>query len=200
MSSAISIPRISAAEYLRRERLAETKSEFQRGRLVAISGASRFHCRIATNLMFRLVSQLQGRGCNVYGSDLRVSVNGGEAYFYPDLSVTCGKEVFEDDRFDCLVNPVVVIEILSASTESRDRGEKFQDYQTIPSLREYVLVSQSTRRMELFRRRDDGTWLYQSWPFSEPPLVLQSIGCTLQADDVYFQVEDQAEGEGTPET
>lgn len=198
--SAIPVPRLSAVGYLRRERLAETKSEYQRGKLVAMSGASRFHGRIATRILSSLDAKLRDRPCHVYGSDLRVSIKGGEAYLYPSVIVTCGEEVFEDDQFDSLVNPFLIFEILSPATESRDRGGKFLEYQRIPSLQEYVLVSQTVRRLELFRRQEDDTWLYQSWPFTEPPMVLQSIGCSLRAEDVYFKVEDLAEGEGTAET
>lgn len=195
MSSPISISRVSRAEYLRRERLAAFKSEYHDGEIVAMAGASRFHNRIARNITISLGNQLRGGPCQNYVGDMRVSVRGGKSYYYPDIVVTCGKDEFEDNQFDTLVNPVVIIEILSTSTEGYDRGRKFLDYQTIPSLREYVLITQSPRRFEIFRRRDDGTWLYQSWAFAPPPLVLESIGCTLTADDVYHKVEDAADQE-----
>jgi Uma2 family endonuclease len=187
--SALPATVISPAEYLRRERLAETRSEYHRGQIVAMSGATRFHIRIITNLISTLDQQLRDRPCNVYSNDLRVSIRGGEHYVYPDVIVTCGEEKFEDDQFDCLMSPIVVIEILSPSTEAYDRGEKFQAYQLIPSLREYVLVSQSKRRLEVFRKQADGSWLYQSSPFSPPPLHLESIDCTLSPDDVYRKIE-----------
>ncbi len=101
----------------------------------------------------------------------------------------------EDDHFDTLVNPILIIEILSDSTERYDRGFKFLAYQAIPSLQEYVLITQSPRRFEIYRRQAGGDWHYESWAFSPPPLVLQSIGCTLSADDVYFKVED----DGSPQ-
>jgi len=190
--SAVPASLISSAEYLRRERLADFKSEYHRGQVVAMSGASRYHNRIARNLTRLLGNQLRDRPCQNYVNDMRVSVRGGESYLYPDIVVTCGPEQFEDDRFDTLDNPILVIEILSASTEGHDRGAKFLDYQAIPSLAEYVLITQSPRRFEIFRRQADGAWLYQSWAFSPPPLVLQSVDCTLLADDVYFKVEDEA--------
>lgn len=197
MATASPLPptRISREDYLRMERLAQFKSEYHAGYIVALSGASRFHVRIAANLMFALSSQLRGGPCRNYSNDMRVSVRGGQSYFYPDIIVTCGKEEYEDDKFDTLLNPIVVIEILSDSTEAHDRGFKFLAYQSIPSLQEYVLITQSPRRFEIFRRQEGGAWLYQSWAFSPPPLVLQSIGCTLSADDVYFKVED----DGTPQ-
>ncbi len=124
---------------------------------------------------------------------MRVSVRRGKSYFYPDIVVTCGNEEFEDNQFDTLVNPVVVIEVLFSSTEAYDRGRKFLDYQLIPSLQEYVLITQAPRRFEIYRRQE-GAWLYQTWAFSPPPLVLQSIGCTLAPDEVNFKVEDEGEG------
>jgi len=190
--SAVPVPLISSAEYLRMERLAQFMSEYHRGQVVAMSGASRIHNRIGTNLIYVLESQLRRGSCNVYSSELRVSVRGGESYLYPDIVVTCRREQFQDDRFDTLVNPILVIEILSASTEGYDRGAKFLDYQAVPSLREYVLITQSPRRFEIYRRQADGAWLYQSWAFSPPPLVLHSVDCTLSADDVYFKVDDEA--------
>jgi Uma2 family endonuclease len=181
---------VSPEEYLRRERLAVEKSEYRGGTIVAMAGTTRAHCLIVTNLTVTLAGQLRDRLCNVYSSDLRVSVRGGKRYFYPDLVVTCGQEHFEDARQDTLVNPVVIVEVLSPSTESYDRGEKFLDYQTIPSLQEYVLITPSPRRFERFRRQADGAWLYQSWPFLTPPLVLDSVDCTLTFEDVYRKVED----------
>ncbi len=143
-----------------------------------------------TNLSTSLDIQLREHGCNLYSNEMRVSVQGGEHYVYPDLVVTCGPETFEDDEFDILVNPLVVIEVLSPSTEAYDRGEKFRLYQTIPSLREYVLVSQAPRRLEVYRKQPDGSWLYQSYPFSPLPLILQSIDCKLTLDEVYLKVDD----------
>jgi Uma2 family endonuclease len=106
--------------------------------------------------------------------------------------VTCGQEQFEDDQRDNLVNPVLIIEVLSASTEAYDRGEKFLSYQTIPSLQEYVLITQAPRRFEIFRKQGDGSWRYESWAFAPPPLVLDSIDCTLAPDEVYFKVEGES--------
>jgi Uma2 family endonuclease len=187
------VPHVIPQEYLRRERLAEFRSEFLDGRIVAMAGTTRKHSRIITNLSTTLDVQLRDRPCNVYTADLRVSVRGGDAYLYPDVVVTCGEETFEDDQFDTLVNPAVVIEVLSPSTEAYDRGEKFQKYQSIPSLQEYVLITPSPRRFEVYRRQADGSWQYQSWAFSPPPLVLESIGCTLSAEDVYRKVEPDPE-------
>jgi Uma2 family endonuclease len=191
--SAVPVAAISRAEYLRRERLAPFRSEFHRGRVVEMAGTTRIHSRIVTNVSTSLDIQLRPRPCNVYSSDLRVGILGGEHYVYPDLVVTCGQEEYEDSVLDILLNPLVVIEVLSDSTEAYDRGEKFRLYQTIPSLREYVLVSQSPRRLEIYRKQPDGSWLYQSSPFAPPPLRIESIDCTLRFEDVYFKVEEEAE-------
>jgi Uma2 family endonuclease len=189
------IPRVAREEYLRQERLAPFRSEYYAGHIFAMSGASRPHNRIVTNLSTSLDVQLRDRPCNVYSNDMRVSVRGGQFYLYPDVVVTCGQERFEDGVFDTLLNPVVIIEVLSSSTEAYDRGEKFHAYRSIPSLREYVLITQSPRRFEIYRKQDDGSWRYESWAFSMPPLVLQSIDCTLAPDQVYFKVEDEIPGD-----
>ncbi len=191
MSAIPHLTGVSPEEYLRRERLAEFKSEYHDGEIVAMSGASRFHNRIVRNLTILLGNQLRDRPCQNYVGDMRVSVRGGKSYFYPDIAVTCGQEEFADDQFDTLLNPIVVIEILSPSTEACDRGSKFLAYQTIPSLREYVLITPSPRRFEVYRRQGGGGWLYESWAFSPSPLVLQSIDCTLAPHEVYFKVEDE---------
>jgi Uma2 family endonuclease len=194
--SALPLPLVSPQEYLRRERLAPFRSEYRGGRVVAMAGASRIHNRIVTNISTSLDLQLRDRSCNNYSNDMRVSVRGGKGFSYPDVVVTCGQEVFEDHHRDTLVNPIVIIEVLSPSTEAYDRGEKFLDYQMIPSLEEYVLITPSPRRFEVYRRQADGSWLYHSWAFSPVPIVLQSIECTLTPDEVYSKVES----EGNPET
>ena len=196
--SAISAPLRSREEYLRLERLAEFRSEYHRGRIVAMAGTTRNHVRIVTNLSVSLGVPLQDRPCNNYATDLRVSVRNGERYLYPDVVVTCGPEELEDHHLDILVNPLAIIEVLSPSTEAYDRGEKFLYYQSILSLREYLLISQTVRRFEVFRKQMDGNWLYQSFPFSPLPLVLQSIDCMLTFDDVYAKVEIEGEAQFLP--
>ena len=192
--SALPVTRRSRAEYLRQERLAEFRSEYHRGEVVAMAGASLNHTLIVSNLTRSLGEQLRDRPCNAYPSDLRVSVQGGERYLYPDVIVACGRLEFEDDKHDTLLNPLAIVEVLSPSTEAYDRGGKFLLYQSIASLREYVLVSQATRRLEVFRRQLDGSWLYESSPFSPPPLILRSIDCTLTIEEVYLKVEEEPGG------
>lgn len=194
--SAIQVPRIGAEEYLRREGPAAFRSEYCRGRIVAMAGASPTHNLIVGNLIYALNAQLRTRPCRVYANDQRVSVGAGLGYYYPDVVVTCGRQIFDEDQKDTLVNPIVIIEVLSKSTEAFDRVEKFHDYLSIPSLRGYVLVNQTPRRFEIYQRQDDNSWRYESWPFSPPPFVLQSIDCTLVPEDVYLKVENDEAGGG----
>ncbi len=186
-------PLVSPKDYLRLERLAETKSELHRGHVVAMSGASRVHGRIVMNLSGSLHNQLRSRPCNNYAGDLRVGIPGRSSYFYPDIVVTCGHEEFEDEQKDTLLNPTVVIEVLSPSTEAYDRGLKFRYYQSIPSLREYLLVSQAVRRFEVYRRQDDGTWIYESLQFGDFQVELRSVNCVLTSLEAYEKTD--AEGE-----
>lgn len=188
--------RVSRTEYLRRERAAEFRSEYHGGLVVAMSGAARKHNRIVTNLTMALGNQLKGRACNNYSNDMRVSVRGGESYFYPDVVVTCGPEEFEDGEVDTLVNPVVVIEVLSTSTEGYDRGRKFLSYQTVRSLREYVLITPHPPRFEIYRKRSDNVWEYESLPFMPVRLTLESVECVLTSEDVWDKVEPEPSAPG----
>jgi len=182
---------VSPGEYLQRERAARERSEYREGRVFAMAGASRNHNRIVTNISSSLNVQLKSRDCNNYSSDMRVSLGGGKRYVYPDVVVTCGREEFEDEKHDTLLNPVVIVEVLSPSTEAHDRGEKFFYYQSIPSLEEYVLVSQERKRLEIFRRREDGSWAYRALPSEAAVLDLESIDCVLIMDEVYAKVEGE---------
>jgi Uma2 family endonuclease len=182
------LPRIDRLAYLARERAAGERSEYRDGRVVAMAGAGRDHNRVVTNLVATLDNALRHGPCNVYANDLRVSVAGGARYLYPDVIVTCGEEVFEDDRRDNLVNPLLLVEVLSPGTEAYDRGEKFLAYQQIPSLREYVLVTIRPRRVEVFRRQDDGGWRYASYPFAAPPVHLESIDVGLTFASIFARV------------
>jgi len=133
--------RISLEDYLAAERQAETKSEYLKGEVFAMSGASRQHNLIVWNLSGALYSQLRGRGCEAYVGDVRVHIPATGLYTYPDIAVVCGEPRFEDGELDTLLNPTLLIEVLSPSTEGYDRGKKAAHYRTLDSLREYVLVS-----------------------------------------------------------
>ena len=151
-------PFLSPEEYLEMERRAETKSEYWRGQMYAMSGATRNHVRITTNLIAALHQRLRGTKCNVYGPDLRVHVPATGLCTYPDVIVTCGEEKFLDVHFDTLENPLVIIEVLSDSTQNYDRGGKFFNYRSLASLAEYLTVAQDEPLVEHFVRQHEG-WL-----------------------------------------
>lgn len=184
-------PQYTAAEYLTFERASETKHEFIDGEIVAMAGGGRNHNEIIGNLFFHLRRMLAGGPCRPFLSETRVKAAGGRLYTYPDVSVVCGEAQFEDAALDTLLNPTVIIEVLSPSTESYDRGAKFRRYQTLPSLREYVLVGQDSAQVEHYVRQDDGSWRYVIVEGLEARLMLPTPGVALALSDVYERVEFQ---------
>lgn len=178
---------VSPEEYLERERRAEYKSEYFAGEIVAMAGAKRKHNLVSNNVSASLTAQLRDAPCEVYSNDMRVQADGEKQYSYPDVVVVCGEPQFRDGREDTLLNPTVVIEVLSPSTESRDRGEKFLRYRQIASLTDYVLVAQNERRVEQFAKQSDGSWRMVETDAGE--MNLASIGCTLSIADVYNKVK-----------
>ena len=188
MSSTAAQTYLTPEEYLAWERKADTKHEYLRGEIIAMSGASRAHSLIVTNISGELYIQLKGGTCEVHTNDMRVRTRPEASYFYPDVVVVCGEPRFEDNVFDTLLNPVVLVEVLSPSTERYDRGEKFDDYQQLTSLREYVLVSQNEVRVELHRRQR-AAWQPTEFRSLEDVLSLTSIDCELSLDDIYRRVE-----------
>ena len=181
-------PLVTPAEYLSLERRAREKSEYVNGRIYAMAGTSRVHSLIVANLVRELGNQLRGRPCEIHGSDLRVKVQHTGMYTYPDVVALCGEAQLEDEELDTLLNPSVIIEVLSPSTESYDRGEKFAHYRRLDTLQEYVLVAQVKRRIEHFRREGDH-WVFTEVSDPEEELTLSSLGCTLRLADIYDRVE-----------
>jgi Uma2 family endonuclease len=133
-----------------------------------------------------------GGGCDVYGGDMRVKVNALGKYTYPDLSIVCGEQIFEDAEVDTLVNPTVIIEVLSKSTEQYDRGKKFEHYRAMESLREYVLIAQDEPRVEKFVRMEDGTWSFTDVAGLDGTILLSSVGFELRLVDIYARVDFSA--------
>lgn len=176
--------KLTPEEYLAIERQAGERSEYFRGEMFSLAGASRQHNRISTNVVSLLDRQLGNRDCDVYANDMRVLVDRTGLYTYPDIAVTCGEERFTDDHTDVLLNPLVIFEILSSSTEAYDRGRKFEHYQQIESLAEYVLVAQDALRLEHYLRQASG-WLYTDVRGVEGVLELPAIACRLRLIDVY---------------
>lgn len=175
-------------EYLTLERQAKTKSEFFEGEIYAMAGASRKHVLIEGNIIRELGNRLKGRPCAVLTSNMRVRVRSTGLYTYPDASVVCGKPEFEDINGDTLLNPTVLVEVLSPSTESYDRGEKFMQYRRLPSLQEYVVVSQDKVLVERFRRVGD-LWVIGDVHRLDGVLRLESIDCEVPLSEIYYQVE-----------
>jgi Uma2 family endonuclease len=180
---------LTEKEYLAIERRAEFRSEFQGGEMFAMVGASRRHNRIVTNLVTALDNQLWARSCNVYSNDMRVRVTRTGLFTYPDVVVTCGKEVFADDEQDTLLNPLVIFEVLSDLTEAYDRGKKFEHYQTIDSLSTYALVAQEALRIERYVRQEGGrAWIYTEDHGADEIFRIEAIACDLRLEDVYAKV------------
>jgi len=182
-------PRITPEEYLELERKAETKSEYLDGEMIAMPGVTREHAQIVLNIATELNSQFEERPCEVYVSDLRTKVVRTECYMYPDIVAVCGASQCDDEHFDNLINPELIIEVLSESTESYDRGIKFAHYRRIDSLREYALVSQWESRVESYHRQDDNTWLYSETTDIEGSIQLVSVTCRLSMSRIYRKVD-----------
>ncbi len=181
--------RITPEEYLEFERSSEFKHEYFNGEIFAMVGARKNHNRISTNVSRVLGNQSLNRPCEVFSSDMRVKIEEIEKYTYPDIVVACEKIEFLEDELDSLVNPVVIIEILSNSTESYDRGLKFAHYQLIESLQEYILISQYSCNVEKYKRDKGGIWLYSSINEIKHTLKIESIKCELSLAEIYHKVE-----------
>jgi Uma2 family endonuclease len=182
--------RVSVTDYLATERRAETKSEYLDGGVFAMSGASRRHNLIALNAAASVHGQLKGHPCETYAGDMRVHIPAAGLYTYPDVTVVCGEPRFDDSELDTLLNPTLLIEVLSPTTEGYDRGKKFAHYRTFDSLQEYVLVAQEEVRVELFARQVDGHWLLSEASRLDASISLASIGCELRLADVYERVSE----------
>lgn len=150
---------LTPQQYIEQERRAEFKSEFYRGEVFAMAGATFEHTLIKDNIAREAGVQLKQASCVVLTSDIRVKINPTGLYTYPDVVIVCDKPQFEDNHFDTLLNPRIVIEVLSDSTENYDRGKKFSHYRQIASLREYVLVGQDRPLLERYVRQDDQSWI-----------------------------------------
>lgn len=180
-------PFTTPQEYLYWERKSETKHEYLNGIVVAMAGASWEHGLITGNSQGELYAQLKETPCATVPQDLRVRVAECNRYYYPDVVVVCGEPEFEDETFDTLLNPVVIIEILSETTAAHDRGEKWNCYQTIPSLTTYVLIAQDRAQVEVYRRQENG-WFYTSTQGLEASVTFEALDVTLRLADLYARV------------
>ena len=187
--STLAVTHVTPEEYLAAERSSETRSEYLDGGVFPMPGASLNHVQIAINVTTELNIQLRPSPCRVLGMDLKVRMPDSRKFFYPDVVVVCGEPQFHDDRKDVILNPHVVIEVLSKSTEAFDRGAKFQAYRTVESLKEYLLVEQDRPLVEQYVRQEDGKWTLSTAVGLENALTLPSVECTLSLNAVYDKVD-----------
>jgi len=181
---------LSFDDWLEGERASlEGRSEFVGGEVFAMTGASVQHNAIVANIVRELGTQMKGRPCQVYANDLKVRIRSADAGKYPNLIALCGEHQFQDGRRDVLLNPSLIVEVLSDSTEAYDRGDKFALYRQIPSLREYLLVSQHRVQVELFSRGEDGRWTLTDFSALTDSVPLASVHCTLSLAEIYDKVE-----------
>ncbi len=182
--------RLSVEEYLLRERAASERSEFLEGEILAMAGASLRHNAIVASLTARLYPSLRPRGCSVYSRDMRVQV--ADSFLYPDVVVVCGQPILFDAAQDALTNPTLIVEVLSESTERLDRGRKSWAYRRLPSLQDYLLVSQEEAWVQHWRRGPEGDWLVSDVAGLDAAVNLGSLGVTLPLSEVYEQVSFEA--------
>jgi Uma2 family endonuclease len=177
-------------EYLERERKAEFRSEYDHGVIIPMAGASKEHNTITFSSIRLIGNQIEGTACQGYAQDMQVRVPECDKYYYPDIVVVCGEPKFEGiTGLDVLLNPPLIIEVLSSSTERKDREEKFDCYETLASLTDYVLISQHEPRIEHFSRQKQGIWQFVVARGLNAVLELPTIGCSLRLADVYSRIE-----------
>jgi Uma2 family endonuclease len=188
-------PKIDTVEeYLHNEQTSPIKHEYLNGRISAMAGNSENHNLIVAHLLGILYSQLRGRPCKAYPSDMRVKVTQTNLYTYPDLSIVCGTALFDTTANNTLINPTVLIEVLSPTTENYDRGRKFEHYRSIASLRDYVLISQDRVLIEQYVRQEDDRWLLILYQTLASQVVLESVQCVISVaavyEDLVFEAQD----------
>ena len=193
MSAALEIDtRVTPAEYYRLERAAEYKSEYFDGEIFAMAGGTVRHSLVKTNVTGTMRDALRnkGGGCMTYDSDLRVRIPDTGLRTYPDATVICGEPEIdpEDSDGETVINPALIVEVLSDSTERYDRGTKFKHYQTITLLRQYVLVSQDQARVETYLRQSDGTWVYAETHGLDASVPISALGVSLPMAELYAGV------------
>lgn len=180
---------VNVEDYFEEERAAETRSEYCNGQVFAMAGASEPHEDVAANLVMALRQQTRGRACKAYGSGLKLWIPIKKSCRYPDVSVVCGQiEFYQAERPEAILNPTVIIEVLSPSTEATDRGAKAEEYRSLPSLQEYLFVAQDRYHIEHFVRQGPQQWLMTEYDDLEATIRLASVECQLALVDVYYQL------------
>jgi len=175
----------SQEEYLQWEKDTDSKHEFFRGEIFAMSGASRRHNKLFSNLFIEIGVRLKGKPCQPYGSDMRIHIPQNTLYTYPDISIICGEPIMSETDQDSIIEPKVIIEILSRSTKNYDRGDKFKLYRDIPSLKEYLLVDSDSISIEAFRINDKGNWELEEIKSAGGLLNIPSVGVEIPLTDIY---------------
>lgn len=188
--SALRQPReiLTADEYLRIERLAETKSEYVNGQVYAMAGGTVRHNLIAGNIYRRIGNQLEKRPCMIFNSDMKVRIDKANAFRYPDFSGLCGPILHHDGEQDAYCNPALIVEVLSPSTAAFDRGEKFILYRLLDTLVEYLLVRQDRMEAELFSRESTQQWSSVIYNEASDVIAVKSLNCTLTLEEIYDKV------------
>ena len=176
---------LSPEEYLEAERKAVEKHELINGKIITMQGASLKHNQIVSNLIRDIGGFLKGKGCRVYPGDLRINIPSTNSFMYPDITIVCGEPELLDEHFDNLLNPSVIIEVLSPSTESHDRGTKFFNYQQIASLKEYILINSTSVLITTITKKDDGLWKFENIISQEISLNISTIDLQLPLGDIY---------------
>ncbi|MDQ3747898.1 MAG: Uma2 family endonuclease [Acidobacteriota bacterium] len=184
--------KFTPAEYLALEEKAEFRSEYENGEIIAMAGGSFNHVQITSNVVRSLGNQLSGK-CSVLPTDMKVWVEKREKFYYPDITIVCGKPQFHQNRTDTITNPQILIEVLSKSTEAKDRTGKFWSYQLLDSFQEYILVSQDKAAVEQFVRQADGSWRYLAVIGEESVLRLMTVEAELNLKEVYQAVDFETE-------
>ncbi len=176
---------ISPEEYLEQEITATEKHEYYRGEIFAMSGASKEHNEIFSNVFGEIAHKLKGKGCKPYGSDFRVHIPKNTLYTYPDIIIICGKPELTDDKFDNVTNPSVIIELLSKSTRNYDKGEKFTLYRDIDSLKEYILIDTEKMHIEKHIRNIDNSWQLTDYRSPVNQILIDTVQISLLLKDIY---------------
>lgn len=188
--TAVAIKMYSEQEYLELERAAEYRSEYYRGEIFAMAGAGRNHNRITENLSIEIGIFLKGKSCQSFSRDMRMHIPENTLYTYPDLVIVCGKPEFQDQETDTLLNPSVIVEVLSPSTVGYDKGQKFHFYRSIPTLTEYVLIDSQKLGADVHRKGEHGVWYLASSAYEiGESIEIGHIGLTLKMADIYAQTE-----------
>ncbi|MGD9974735.1 MAG: Uma2 family endonuclease [Desulfatirhabdiaceae bacterium] len=176
-------------EYLEMEERNEFRSEYFAGEIFAMAGGSPDHSTICFNMIGELRDPLRRKRCRGFESNMKLEISQADAIVYPDVMVICDKIERTDHRSDVIKNPILIVEVLSPSTESFDRGKKFEYYRTLPSLQEYVMISQDAPLVEAYHKQDDRNWLFSVSSGREETVVLQSLECEIRLTDIYQHVE-----------